>query len=80
MNLNGVTKSTWVRLISMLLVFVNLISRELFNFELLPFDDAEINDGVSVLLTVVIATWGTWKNNSVTTKAQEADKVLKGDK
>jgi SPP1 family holin len=80
MNLKGVTKSTWVRLISMLLVFVNLIARELFNFELLPFDDTEINDGVSVLLTVVIATWGTWKNNSVTAKAQEADKVLKGDK
>ena len=79
MNLKGVTKDTWVRIIALFLVLINQISISFFSFELIPFGDDQIYEGVSVVVTVVVVIWSAWKNNSFTKKAQEADKVLKGE-
>lgn len=61
----------------MLLVWVNLVSVAVFNFELLPFDEAAIYEGVSIFLTFAVTTWTAWKNNSVTEEGQYVDKTLK---
>ena len=72
-NLKGVTPATWVRIIATILVAVNLIAVEVFNFQLLPFTDEEIYEGVSALVSVLVVFWVAWKNNSITAEAQEGD-------
>ena len=78
-NLKGITKDTWVRIIGLVLVLINQVSISFFNFQILPFDDAEVYEKVSSVLTVIMAIVAGWKNNSVTVQAQEADKVLRGE-
>lgn len=75
-NWKGVSKEVWVRVIAMFLVWINLISVHFFGFELIPYADEQIYEGVSILLTVVITFWTAWKNNSFTYAGQEADKRL----
>lgn len=75
-NFKGVSKGTWVRIISLFLVLINQISVSLFKFQLLPFEDEQIYEGVSTVLTFIVALWTAWENNSFTEKAQEADKLL----
>ena len=42
--------------------------------EMLPFTEDEVYQGVSMVLTVVMAIMAWWKNNSFTNVAIEADK------
>lgn len=76
MNFKNVARGTWVRIISLLLVLVNLISVSVFDFKLLPFEEESINEGVSIVLTIVVTVWTTWKNNAFTKEAQMADQYL----
>ena len=76
-NLQGVSKATWVRIISLFLVLVNQIAISFFDFNL-GFEDAAIYEGVSTVLTFVVSAYAAWKNNSMTVNAQLADEVLKG--
>jgi len=65
------------------LILINQVAISLFDFRLIPFSDNEIYEGVSVILTIVITIWTSWKNNSITKEGQVADEVLqqkKGDK
>ncbi|WP_067841722.1 SPP1 phage holin family protein [Amphibacillus sediminis] len=78
MNLKGVTKQTWGRVIALFLVFINQIGVSFFNFTVLPFADQEIYQGVSVMISVIVAIWTSWKNNSFTELAQQADRQMKG--
>jgi SPP1 family holin len=80
LNLKGVSKATWTRIIALILVLANQIAVSFFDVQLLPFEDAEIYEGVSVVLTAIIAIAAGWKNNSVTKEAQEADEILKEKK
>ncbi|WP_405101390.1 SPP1 phage holin family protein [Oceanobacillus sp. FSL H7-0719] len=74
-NLKGVTKATWARIITLFLALANQVSISIFNYQLLPFDDAAIYEGVSTALTVVAAIIAGHKNNSVTVEAQKGDEV-----
>lgn len=76
MNLKNVATGTWVRIITLFLVLINLISVSIFNFNLLPFEEESISEGVSIALTIVVTIWTTWKNNAFTKKAQMADQYL----
>lgn len=76
-NLKGVTPATWVRIVSLFAVLVNQISISIFEFQLIPFTDDEIYEGLSTLATFVVAVIAAWKNNSISEPAQKADKVLK---
>jgi SPP1 family holin len=83
MNFKGVSKSTWVRMVALLVILVNLVSVSLFNHQLVPFSDEQVYEGVSTLLTVLVGFWTAWKNNSFSKDAQLADlrlKQLKGGK
>ena len=77
MNFKNVDKSVWVRVIALFLVLANQISVSFFEFKLLPFADEEIYEGVSIVVTTLVAFWTSWKNNSFTDEAQEADVYLK---
>lgn len=76
-NFKGVDKLTWTRIIALFILLINQISISFFDFKVIPFEDDQIYEGVSLLLTVLITIWTTWKNNSFTTEAQITDKQLK---
>ena len=76
LNLKGVDTATWVRTITLILVLINQLAVSVFKFKLLPFTDAEINEAVSVVLTVVMAIFAGWRNNSFTNEAQKADQII----
>lgn len=76
MNLSGVSKGTWTRLIILVLTLINMV---LNKFGITYFTNEDINqwyDVISVFVTVASSMWCMWKNNSFTLNAQTADKVL----
>lgn len=74
-NIKGVDGGTWVRIGGMILILANQIAVSLFNFQLLPFEDEEIYEGLTVVLTAAWSIYTLWKNNSVTKEAQLGDQV-----
>lgn len=72
----GVKTETIVRLIVLLLALVNQALAAAGKSPL-PFSDDTVTEAVSVVITVIAAAWGWWKNNSFTHAALEADEVLK---
>lgn len=83
LNLKGVPTVTWVRIIGLLVILANQVSVSIFNFQLVPFGDEEIYEGVSTILTIVMSIVTAWKDTPVTVAAQEGHKVtkdLKGEK
>ena len=80
LNLKGVNKATWVRIIGLLIILINQVAITIFDFQLLNFTDEQIYEGISTILTIVIAVAAGWKNNSITEAGQKADKVLKEEK
>ncbi|GIN71116.1 hypothetical protein J14TS2_15910 [Bacillus sp. J14TS2] len=72
----NITKATWTRIIVLFLVLINQVSISFFEFEILPFDESNIYEGVSVVLTVGVTIWTAWKNNSITDEAKQADEYL----
>lgn len=77
LNLKGVPTATWVRIIGLFIILVNQVSVSIFSFQLVPFGDEEIYEGVSTILTIVISVLATWKDTPITTAAQEGHKVTK---
>lgn len=76
-HFRNVDMATWVRIVTLLVVLVNQVAVSVFNTQLIPFDDAEIYEGISTLATLIIAVVTAWKNNSFTEFAQEADSYKK---
>lgn len=75
-NFAGVDKSTWIRVIGLFLVLANQISISFFEFNLLGNSDEKIYEAVSTVLTVSMAIFAGWKNNSFTEEAQLADEII----
>ena len=76
-NLKNVEKSTWVRMITLLVVLVNQVVYSFFGIQLFPYMDEQISEAVSLVLTIVVTIWASWKNNSFTTEAQLTDEQLR---
>lgn len=76
-NFKGVSTSTWVRLVSLFLVLVNLGATVFLDIQLIPFEDKEIYEFISTVATFIVTFISAWKNNSLTVEAQTADIVLK---
>lgn len=79
LNLKGVSVATWTRTALLVLAVVNQILTAA-GYEVLPFSEEEVTNLVSAIFTGVTAFVCWWENNSFTDKAQEADKVCKGEK
>ena len=71
----GVKASTIVRTIVLVLTLLNTILTAC-DINPLPFSEAEMYEGISAVVTVVISLWAWWKNNSFTKAAIAADEVL----
>ena len=78
MNFSGVSGQVWVRTIVLIVALINQ-GLNMAGLDVLPFAEEQVADAVTTLFTVIASVWAWWKNNSFTNKAQEADKVLRGD-
>lgn len=76
--ISGVSLGTWVRLVLLLLAFVNLTLQS-FGVRTIPVDSENVGAGVSIAFAAVCAAVSYWENNSFTQAAQTADKVLRGE-
>lgn len=77
LNFKGVDKQTWTRIIVMVLALVNQVSTSVFEFQILPFTNEQVYEGVSTVITVGATVWTSWKDNPVTKESQVANKHLK---
>lgn len=77
-NISRVEPGTWVRLVCLVISIVNLALRCL-GVSTLRFSDEQVSDTVSIVFAAVSALAAYWKNNSFTSAALEADKILRGD-
>ena len=76
LNFSGVSRDTWVRIILLALSLINMVLNRL---GITYFTNEDINawyDVISVFVACVSSVWCTWKNNSFTFNAQNADKFL----
>lgn len=80
MNLKGVTTGTWVRIIVLSIALINQVLVSVFNFKLPIVDDQQLYENVSQVATIAVALWTSWKNNSITKEAQEADQIIRTKK
>lgn len=65
----------WVRLIVLIVVGINTIGM-ILGYQLLPFDNEQIANGISIAALIISEVWNHWKNNSYTKAAKEADIFL----
>lgn len=45
----------------------------LSGFSPLPFEDAQVENLITIVFTVVTSAWAWWKNNAITRNARKAD-------
>ncbi len=65
----------WVRLIALFVVFINT-SGLIMGYQLLPFDNEQLVNIISLVALFLTEIWNHWKNNSYTHKAKKADEYL----
>lgn len=76
MDLKNMSAGTIARTLILILALVNQVLSATGR-AVLPIEDAQIESLVSAIWTMTAALVAWWKNNSVTTAAINADKVLK---
>ena len=77
--IKGASKGTIIRTAVLVLALANT-SLQLAGFDVLPFNEADVELGITMVLNVgaAIAVW--WKNNSFSREAQEADEIMERKK
>lgn len=73
-----VSKGTVIRTICLILALSNQVLTACGKNPL-PFSEAEVYDGLSMVFTVCTSLIAWWKNNSFTKRAILADKILHGE-
>ena len=74
-----VSKQTIVRMIVLFVLLINQLLAA-FGKSPLPFDEEQVNTGVSTILTALAALWAWWKNNSFTKEAIKADLYMRAQR
>ena len=74
--MKNINKNTIIRTIVLIIALINQILLCL-GMSPLPFEDENLCQNVSTVVTVSAALWGWWKNNSFTKEAIKADEFLK---
>lgn len=75
-NKAPIDKGMIVRTVVLFLALVNQFL-VLSGFSPLPFENAEVEHGVTGALTAAASIWTWWKNNDVTRKARKNEEYLK---
>lgn len=71
----SIKKETIIRTVVLALALINQLLTA-FGISVIPIDDAQITELLSLVFTIGASVWAWWKNNSFTKNAIEADKVL----
>lgn len=71
----SIKKETIIRTVVLALALINQVLTA-FGISVIPIDDAQITELLSLVFTIGASVWAWWKNNSFTKNAIEADKVL----
>ncbi|MFR8250243.1 MAG: phage holin [Anaerovoracaceae bacterium] len=79
MRENNISTGTIIRTVVLIVALINQVLT-MTGHSVLPFDEQQITDGLSMLFTVAAALWAWWKNNSFTKAAQAADVYLRAAK
>lgn len=66
-------------IIRTVVLFVALLNQSLVlaGFSSLPFTDKQIENGLTIVFTIVASLWAWWKDNDITRKARERKQFLK---
>lgn len=71
----SIKKETIIRTVILALALINQVLTA-FGVSVIPIEDAQITELLSLVFTISASVWAWWKNNSFTKNAIEADKVL----
>ena len=75
----NISTGTIIRTVVLIVALINQVLT-MTGHSVLPFDEQQITDGLSMLFTASAAFWAWWKNNSFTKAAQAADVYLRAAK
>lgn len=82
LNLKGVTAEAVTGIALLVLALINAVL-QMFGMNVLPIQNDDISNIVSVIFLIVTAAWNTWKNRNFTKASQEAqaltDMIKNGD-
>lgn len=70
-----VKKETIARTIILIIALINQVLTAL-GYSIIPIEDEQITEAITLLFTIGASVWAWWKNNSFTKNALEADEVL----
>lgn len=70
-NLKGVTAEAVTGIALLVLALINAVL-QMFGMNVLPIQNDDISNIVSVIFLIVTAAWNTWKNRNFTKASQEA--------
>lgn len=70
-NLKGVTAEAVTGIALLVLALINAVL-QMFGMNVLPIQNDDISNIVSVVFLIVTAAWNTWKNRNFTKASQEA--------
>ena len=70
-----VKKETVARTIILIVALINQVLTAL-GYSIIPIEDEQITEVITLLFTIGASVWAWWKNNSFTKNALEADEVL----
>ena len=71
LNLKGVTAEAVTGIALLVLALINAVL-QMFGMNVLPIQNDDISNIVSVIFLIVSAAWNTWKNRNFTKASQEA--------
>lgn len=72
-----IQRMTIIRTLLLLIAWLNQFL-SMKGYSPLPFNDLELEAGVSMLVTFIVSIWTWWKNNDITKKARARTDYLKG--
>lgn len=71
LNLKGVTAEAVTGIALLVLALINAVL-QMFGMNVLPIQNDDISNIVSVIFLIITAAWNTWKNRNFTKASQEA--------
>ena len=73
----NIKKETIIRTIVLVIALVNQILTST-GHTILPIEDEQVTELITLLVTIGASVWAWWKNNSFTAEAIDADEYMQG--
>lgn len=79
MNNNGPNTGTVTRTVILILALINQFLTSM-GYSPLPIHDSQVQDLISISITILVSVMTWWKNNSFTQSAKIGDEAMKSSK